>query len=102
MISASLPSTAAASSKYTRKKSTAALTMKIDAYQRFRRNVTVRPTRLRRFKDITHPAHGVNQLLWEVLVHLVAQPTDQHVHDIGLRIETVVPNVLEDHCFRDH
>src|SRR5687768_10102906 len=100
MISASLRSTAAASRKYTKMKSTDALTMKIDAYQRFRRNVTVRPTRLRRFKDITHPAHGVNQLLREIFVHLVAQPADQHIHDVGLRIETVIPNVLEDHCFR--
>src|SRR5437899_2718441 len=102
ITSASFRPIAAASSTYTSTNRTAALAVKIDAYQRFRRNVKVRPKYLRNFKDITHPAHGMNQLLREILVHLIAQSANEHIHHIGLRIETVVPDMFEDHCLGHH
>src|SRR6476660_1160171 len=52
-------------------------------------------------EDITHPAHGVQQLLLERPIDLLAQPADQDVDDVGLRIEVVLPDVRQDHRLRD-
>jgi len=35
-----------------------------------------------------------------VFVYLAAEPMHQHIHDIGLRIKTVIENVFEDHRLR--
>ena len=37
----------------------------------------------------------------KIAIHLVAQAADQHIHNIRLRVEGVVPYVLEDHRLRD-
>src|SRR5215510_16418205 len=52
-------------------------------------------------EDITDAADGVQQLLRERFVDLVAQSAHQHVDDVGLRIEAVVPDVRQDHRLRD-
>src|SRR5262245_8157157 len=47
-------------------------------------------------------AHGMQQLLGKALVDLAPEPRDVHVDDVGLRVEVVVPHVLEQHGERDH
>ena len=54
-----------------------------------------------RAENIAGAAQGVDEFLIEIAIHFIAQPADQHVHDIGLRIEGVVPNVFENHRLRD-
>src|SRR5258708_27559261 len=53
-------------------------------------------------EDIAHAADGVQQLLLERAVDLLAQPADQDVDDVGLRVEVVLPDVRQDHRLRDH
>src|SRR6266849_1168507 len=53
-------------------------------------------------EDISDASHGVQPLDLERLVDLVTQPADQHVHDVGLRVEVVLPDVREDHGLGDH
>src|SRR5260370_25559890 len=76
--------------------------MKKAEYQRIRLKVMVFRTWLRRFKNIPNSTDSWNHFRGEVFVDLVSQPTNQHIHDIRLRIETIVPNVFQDHRFRDH
>src|SRR5579872_7406875 len=47
-------------------------------------------------------AHGVQQRLGEALVDLRAQPRDVDVDDVGLRIEVIIPDVLQQHGAGDH
>src|SRR5215471_4067443 len=68
-------------------------------YQTINLNVIVLRMRLRRSKNITDSANGLNHFFREVLVYFVPQPANQHVHDVRLRIETVVPDVFENHGF---
>src|SRR5215813_240305 len=68
-------------------------------YQAISLNVIVLRMRLRRSKNITNSANGLNHLLGEVLVYFVPQATNEHVHHVRLRIEAVAPNVFEDHRF---
>src|SRR5215469_18258128 len=42
-------------------------------------------------------AYGLQQRLGETLVDLRAQPRNVHVDDVGLRVEMIVPDVLEQH-----
>src|SRR4051812_42471631 len=51
-------------------------------------------------EDIADASHRLKQLLVERLVDLFAQAADEHVDDVGLRIEVVVPDVRQDHRFR--
>src|SRR4051794_29332218 len=51
--------------------------------------------------DITHAPHRVQQLFLEAAIDLLAEAADEHVDDIGLRIEAVVPHVRQDHRLRD-
>ena len=51
---------------------------------------------------VSGAAHGMQQRLVEALVDLAAQPRDVHVDDVGLRVEVVVPHVLEQHGARHH
>src|SRR5271155_5533856 len=99
MTSLSLLSMARARRRYRMTKRAQALTMKMSAYQRLSRKLTVRPKRLSRFEDITHAADRVQHFL--PFVYFVAQTVDQDVHDVGLRIKTIIPDVLEDHGFGD-
>src|SRR6202051_3641277 len=51
---------------------------------------------------ISCAAHGVQQWLGKPFVDLRAQPRNVDIDDIGLRVEVVVPDVLEQHRARHH
>jgi len=44
----------------------------------------------------------VDEFAVEIAVDFAAQTLDKHVDHVRLRVEIVIPHVLEDHCFRDH
>src|SRR6266511_1620779 len=46
---------------------------------------------------VTRTANRMQQRLRNTLINLRAQPRDVHVDDVGLRIEMVIPHVLEQH-----
>src|SRR3954469_23923058 len=46
--------------------------------------------------DVPDAANGVHQLLGVPGVHLLAQPVDHHVHDVGAGVEVIVPGILGD------
>src|SRR6476661_6245315 len=46
--------------------------------------------------DVSHATHRVHQLLGVTRVHLLAEPVDHHVHDVGAGIEVIVPRVFGD------
>src|SRR5688572_18906656 len=73
----------------------ATLVVKISKYQTLSWKVRVRAQRLRSFKNISNSSRGVDERA--VGVHLAAQAVDQDIDHISLRIETIVPDVLEDH-----
>ena len=50
-----------------------------------------------RAQAIAGAAHRVQQRAVEILVDLLPQPADMHVDDVGLRVEVIVPDVLEQH-----
>ena len=54
----------------------------------------VNPIRLFVLKDISHPTNRTKHFAVKVFVDLIAQTTNQHIDDIGLRIEAVVINML--------
>jgi len=54
------------------------------------------------FKDNTHDPDGVNHLNETSRVHLRAQKRTQHVDDVRLWIELVIPDVLKDMVSRPH
>ena len=58
-----------------------------------------RPNALRT-EHVTHAADRVNELLFEWAIDLLAQPADQHVDDVGLGIEVLLPDMREDHRLR--
>src|SRR2546423_3031149 len=51
--------------------------------------------------DITHASHRMEQLLVEAPIDLLAQAAHEHVDDVGLGIEAVIPHVRQDHRLRD-
>src|SRR5262249_41144057 len=51
-------------------------------------------------EDISHAADRVQQLLLERAIDLLAQAADEHVYDVGLRVEVVFPHAREDHRLR--
>src|SRR5688572_3891570 len=59
-------------------------------------------TQLRSFEDITNSAEGVEHLLRKLLVDFGAQAMHEHIDYVRLRVEAVVPHVLQNHRFRDH
>src|SRR5512137_2816463 len=71
-------------------------------YQSARRKPRVLPSCLSVIDNIPDSADGVDQLLLVVPVDLVPQAANQDVHDVGLRVEMVVPDVLQDHGLRNH
>src|ERR1700757_475025 len=77
-----------------------ALSVKMEAYHKFSRKLNVRPTCLSGFENITYAANGMEQGL--VTINLVAQPAHQHVHDVRLRVKTIIPDVLHDHRLGHH
>ena len=51
---------------------------------------------------VTGTADGVDQWFVETLVDLRAQPGHVHVDHVGLGIEMIIPDVLEQHRARHH
>src|SRR6266542_583598 len=45
---------------------------------------------------VAHAANGVDQFVRMPRVHLLAQPVDHHVNDVGAGIEVIVPGILGD------
>src|ERR1700689_1608599 len=99
MISWSLRCSVEASSKNNSPKRMAALTSNNAAKPSLSRNVKLRASCSTGFKTIADSANRLNKFDRKILVHLPAQPVDQHIHDIGLRIETVIPKLFQNHCF---
>src|SRR4030095_15495308 len=81
-------------------KSVSELKIKIAEYQKVSRKARVLWTRLKNLEGIAHSPVGLNQFFLEVAVHLVAQPGNQHVDDVGQRIEVVTPDVFYNHRLR--
>src|SRR5687767_1571978 len=53
------------------------------------------------FEDIPDAPDGSQELAIERPIELLAQAAHQHVDNVGLRIEAVVPHVRQDHRLRD-
>src|SRR5437879_4693864 len=51
-------------------------------------------------EDIPDASHRMEQLLLEGSIDLFTQPADEDVHDVGLRIEAVFPDVRQNHRLR--
>src|SRR5712692_673286 len=66
-------------------------------YQSVRRNPSFLGMPLRDSKSIPDSPVCPNEFLLEVAIHLVAQPGDKHIHNIGLRIKIIAPYMLHDH-----
>ena len=47
-------------------------------------------------------ANGVDERTVEALVDLRSQPRDMHVNNVGLRVEVIVPDMLEQHGAGHH
>src|SRR5581483_10246189 len=60
-----------------------------------------RPERSSPAEDISDATHGVQEFLFEWTIDLLAKPADEHIDDVGLRIEAVLPHVRQNHGFRD-
>ena len=71
--------------------------MKMVEYQSVNRNPIVLLQRLRGPEDIAYSPDGVYHFFLEFPVDLVSQSANQDVHYICLWIETVIPDVLQDH-----
>ena len=41
----------------------------------------------------------MDHLFVKITVHLVSQPAHEHIHDVGLWVKTVIPDVLQNHRF---
>src|ERR1700704_1740367 len=71
------------------------------AYHNARRRPNVREKRGRapfsRTEDISNASDGVQQLLVERPIDLLTQAAHQHIDDVGLWIEVVLPDMGEDH-----
>src|ERR1700694_2452827 len=86
--------------KYASAKSETVLRMKNAEYHSASRKLIVLRNGSRAPENISDSPDGMNNLCGKIPVDLVAQPADQHVNDVGLRIEAVVPDVFQNHCFR--
>src|SRR5271165_2224202 len=51
---------------------------------------------------VSSPANGAQERRVEVTVDFGAQARYMHIDHVGLRIEVIVPDVLEQHRARDH
>src|SRR3954464_6358526 len=89
----------AAASTYVSSTTASDPTMKRVAYQSAIRSPNAREDRGRRScsgsKDIAHTTHRVQNLVLERSIDLFPQPAHQHVHDVRLRVEAVIPDVRQ-------
>ena len=47
---------------------------------------------------VSGAANGVDERTVKALVDLRSQPRDMHVNNVGLRVEVIVPEMLEQHA----
>src|ERR687897_562996 len=52
--------------------------------------------------DVPDAAHRVHQLLRVTGIDFLPEPIDNHVHDVGSRVEVIVPGVFSDQSARHH
>src|SRR5271166_6191288 len=78
-----------------------ALTVKAPANQRLSLKAKLCQIWLIRPDHITDTSNRVDQFLRKASIDFGAKPVYQHVDHIGLRIETEVPDVLQNHCLSD-
>ena len=71
------------------------------AYQRAILNLTVPKIRFA-LHDISEPPDGVNQFFGKRLIDLFTQAAHSRFHNIGLRVEIVLPHMLHDHGLGNH
>src|ERR1039458_830912 len=71
----------------------------MSAYNRLRRSPMFRRSGSSRPENITNSPDGVEHR--PVLVHFAAQAMDEDIHDVGLRVEAVVEDMLQDHGLGD-
>src|ERR1700746_1776851 len=57
---------------------------------------------LRGSQAITGAANRVQQLMIEALIDFLAQAADMDIDDVGLWIEVIVPDMLQEHRARNH
>src|SRR5581483_6895801 len=57
--------------------------------------------RLSRAKGIADSPEGMDHLDRKITIDLAAQAVDQDVDDVGLGIEVIIPDMLQDHRLRD-
>src|SRR5215211_1687617 len=74
-------------SRYSSVPNATTVTPRATVYHRVSRRRMVVTSRLH---DVADAAHGVHQLLRVTRVHLLAQPVDHHVHDVGPGVEVVI------------
>src|SRR3954468_19664196 len=55
-----------------------------------------------RAEDIADASQRVDELGRKIAIDFRSQSADEHVDDIGLRVEVIVPDVLQDHGLREH
>src|SRR5260370_30264595 len=72
------------------------------AYSKVRRKLEVRRILGRATDTVACPFNRVDQLRFEALVDLGAEPADAGFDDIRARVEVNVPDVLEQHRAGDH
>src|ERR1051325_9695381 len=82
------------------RKSSPALKINTDAYQRLSCRLKLRGGRLRGLEAISHSTDGVQHLLF--FVYFVADTAHQNIHHVRLRVETVVPDMFQDHRLGRH
>src|ERR1700732_3799347 len=56
--------------------------------------------RLTARKDIANASDRLDGFLAAVFVHFVSQTTDEHINEIGLRVEAVIPDMFQNHGLR--
>src|ERR1700722_6722570 len=78
-----------------------ALTVKVTANQRLSRTAKLCQNPLSRPDNIANTSDRVDQPLLKSSINFRAQAMHQHINHVGLRIETKVPDVFQDHCFGD-
>src|SRR6187200_1633428 len=59
------------------------------------RTLSRRRADLRRPKNITDAAHGMNQLNRKVSIDVIAQAANEHINQVGWRDELVVPQSID-------
>src|SRR5207248_8107560 len=98
MISRSRRSSDVAATQYVRNTIAIERRSKSVAYQSASRSPNVR--RFSPAENIPDPANGMDKLLFERPIDLLAQSAHQDIDDVRLRVEAVFPHVRQNHRLR--